>query len=73
MTAVMLPCCAVLCCAVPQDHGRIDVSNPGNKEAESAFSAVEMALARLEGVSDVKPACYSQYKELYEARSTHNR
>lgn len=60
----------------PQEHGSIDVSDPRNSAAEypsSAFSPVEVALARLEAMTDVKPACYSQYRHLYEARSTQGR
>lgn len=60
----------------PQEHGRIDVSDPRNSSAaypSSAFSPVQVALARLEAMADVKPACYSQYRALYGARSTQSR
>jgi hypothetical protein len=59
-----------------QEYGHIDVSDPRNSSAahpSSAFSPVQVALARLEAMTDVKPACYSQYRALYEGRSTHSR
>lgn len=68
-------CVCVLCCQ-PQDHGKIDVSDPRNSAAQypsSAFTPVQLALSRLEAMSDVKPACYGRYKQLYDARSTHGR
>jgi hypothetical protein len=52
------------------------VSDPRNSSAQypsSAFSPVQVALARLEAMTDVKPACYHQYRQLYEARSTDSR
>eukprot|EP00879_Flechtneria_rotunda_P020010 GHRR01021037.1.p1 GENE.GHRR01021037.1~~GHRR01021037.1.p1 ORF type:complete len:401 (+),score=118.20 GHRR01021037.1:516-1718(+) len=54
-------------------HGRIDVSHPRNSQAlfpSSAFSPVEVALARLEAITTVKPACYNQHRDIYEGRST---
>jgi hypothetical protein len=59
-----------------QEYGRIDVHDPRNSLAaspSSAFSPVQLGLSRLEAVVDVKPACYSRFKALYEARSTQGR
>jgi hypothetical protein len=52
------------------------VADPRNSLAaspSSAFSPVQLGLARLETVVDVKPACYSRFRDLYEARSTQGR
>jgi hypothetical protein len=68
--------CCLICLLHAQDYGRIDVSDPRNSSAQypcSAFSPVQVALARLEAMTDVKPACYSQYRKLYDARSTEGR
>jgi hypothetical protein len=54
----------------------VDVSHPGNSTAQhpdSAFSPVQVALARLEALTDVKPAAYYQHADMYEARSTRGR
>lgn len=59
-----------------QEYGRIDVADARNSAAQypsSAFSPVQVALARLEAMTDVKPACYPRFKQLYEARSTDGR
>jgi hypothetical protein len=48
----------------------------GNSTAQhpdSAFSPVQIALARLEALTDVKPAAYYQHADMYEARSTRGR
>ena len=52
------------------------MSDPRNSAAQypaSAFSPVQLALARLEAMADVKPACFGRFKQLYDARSTHGR
>jgi hypothetical protein len=54
----------------------VDVAHPGNSTAQhpdSAFSPVQVALARLEALTDVKPAAYFRHADLYEARSTRGR
>lgn len=59
-----------------QEWGSVDVAHPGNSTAQhpdSAFSPVQVALARLEALTDVKPAAYCQHADLYEARSTRGR
>jgi hypothetical protein len=59
-----------------QEHGRIDVSDPRNSAAQfpsSAFSPVQVALTRLEAMTDVRPACYSRCKTVYKGRSTQGR
>lgn len=63
-------------CAPLQEWGSVDVGHPGNSTAahpDSAFSPVQVALARLEALTDVKPAAYYQHADLYEARSTRGR
>ncbi|WIA29416.1 hypothetical protein OEZ86_011919 [Tetradesmus obliquus] len=59
-----------------EEWGSVDVGHPGNSTAahpDSAFSPVQVALARLEALTDVKPAAYYQHADLYEARSTRGR
>eukprot|EP00775_Hariotina_reticulata_P010405 gene10405-10563_t len=54
-------------------HGSVDVANPRSGDPVSAFSPVQVALARLEAIVDVKPMCYSRFQELYDARNAQRR
>lgn len=56
-----------------QEFGRVDVDHPRNSHPTSALTPVQAALARLEALTDVRPACYPQFADLYEARSTRGR